>query len=89
MEQKKSLKLARMKFKELVGGLIDIKKNIFSHAAEFDKIMDNFRHILKPQQVGQFLIWLETVSFILLSIFALEKEQRELKFIRPLGNKAY
>lgn len=62
MDQKKCLQLAKADFKKLVHSLIETKKNIFNQSANLDKIMDEFRNILNPEQVGKFLIWLETVS---------------------------
>ena len=42
--------------------MIDTKKQIFKKSADLEKLMDEFRNILNPEQVGKFLIWLETVS---------------------------
>lgn len=68
MDQKKSLQLARIEFKNIVHSLIDKKKQIFAQSANLDKIMDEFRNILNPEQVGKFLIWLETVSHLFLKL---------------------
>ena len=64
MDQKKNLLLARIEFKNIVHSLIDKKKQIFAQSANLEKIMDEFRNILNPEQVGKFLVWLETVIFI-------------------------
>lgn len=63
MEQRKSLQLERITFKQIVNSLIGIKKQIFAEGHKFDTIMDSLRKILNPQQIAKFLIWLETVSF--------------------------
>lgn len=62
MEQRKALQYSRIEFKEIVNELLEMKKKIFRNSGRFDKIMDEFRNILNPEQVGKFLVWLETVS---------------------------
>ena len=74
MEQRKALQLARIDFKNIVHSLIDKKKQIFAHSAVLERLMDEFRNILNPEQVGKFLVWLETVSPG--QINPLEKEQK-------------
>lgn len=69
MEMRKSLQLERITFKQIVNSLINIKKQIFAEGHKFDTIMDQLRKILNPSQIGQFLIWLETVNFALLANF--------------------
>ena len=62
MEQRKSLQLARIEFKNIIHSLIEKKKQIFAHTSVLERLMDEFRNILNPEQVGKFLVWLETVS---------------------------
>ena len=64
MELKKKLKLAKNEFKDIIQSLINIKKRLFLQNSHVDKIMDEFRDILNPQQIGNFLLWLETVSVL-------------------------
>ena len=64
MELKKKLKLAKNEFKDIIQSLINIKKRLFLQNSHVDKIMDEFREILNPQQIGNFLLWLETVSVL-------------------------
>lgn len=65
MEQRKSLQLARLEFKKIVHSIIDKKKQIFAQSVNLEKIMDEFRSILNPKQIGLFLLWIETVTFLL------------------------
>mmetsp|Transcript_25800 Transcript_25800/g.25613 ORF Transcript_25800/g.25613 Transcript_25800/m.25613 type:complete len:186 (-) Transcript_25800:320-877(-) len=60
MEMRKALQYARIEFKEMVNELLEMKKKIFKHSGRFEKVMDEFRNILNPEQVAKFLVWLET-----------------------------
>jgi hypothetical protein len=80
MDQRKSIQLARIEFKGIVHSLIDKKKQIFAQSANLEKMMDEFRNILNPEQVGKFLIWLETVRFSFPKV-STEKEQKQFKLV--------
>ncbi|CAI2379527.1 unnamed protein product [Moneuplotes crassus] len=60
MEMRKALQYSRIEFKEIVNELLEMKKKIFKHSGRFEKVMDEMRNILNPEQVGKFLVWLET-----------------------------
>lgn len=64
MEQRKSLQFSKIEFKNIVHSMIKKKKQIFTHSANFERIMEEFRNILNPEQVGKFLVWLETVRIL-------------------------
>lgn len=53
---------AKTDFKKMIHSLIDIKRGMLKRSSELERSIDEFRNILNPEQVGKFLIWLETVS---------------------------
>ena len=53
-------------FKSIIHSLIETKKKLFAQSLRVDELMNEIRSILNSQQVGSFLLWLETVSISLL-----------------------
>jgi hypothetical protein len=81
MDQKKNLLLARIEFKNIVHSLIDKKKQIFAQSANLEKIMDEFRNVLNPEQVGKFLVWLETVRYLVSNLIEKQKQPQRIRLM--------